>query len=322
MIEPSEIDRLLVQMPSLRALKAFVAAAKYQNFTRAAEALCVTQAAISRQIRELEDILELDLFTRHGRAIELTEAGHTLFNAAYLSFMNIAESAQRIRADQSTRRELRVCASPIFCSLWLARRLPDFFRQHDDIAINVMSTDDFASVEAADKPHVLISMNPVHKERYQFVRLFDECMYPVCTPQYLAEHPAIAGIDGLKQSVLLELSPFNRAQITEHIDWNFWFRLAGFAGRSRAPQWNIFCRSNNYNVILQMALAHEGVALGWDHLVRPLIDAGRLVRPIDTQVVLEQKPHYLFYDSHISDDADFIAFKHWFLSCVEISDDA
>lgn len=75
MVKHVEPDQILVKMPSLRAVKSFVAAAKYLNFTRAAEALCVTQAAISRQIRELEASLGVVLFKRTGRAVELTEAG-------------------------------------------------------------------------------------------------------------------------------------------------------------------------------------------------------------------------------------------------------
>lgn len=320
MIEPSEIDRLLVQMPSMRALKSFVAAARYQNFTRAAESMSVTQAAISRQIRELEDILGIELFTRSGRAIELTEAGRTLFNATYLSFMNIAESTDRIRSNQTARRELRICASPIFSSLWLARRMPDFFNQNSEIDVNIMSTDDFASIGPADKPDVLVSMNPVHKENYQSIRLFHERIYPVCTPKFLANYPAVASIEGLKKSRLLELSPFRRAQITEHIDWRFWFRLVGFPAASRDTEWRNQCRSNNYNIVLRMALAHQGVALGWDHLVRPLVDEGRLVRPVEAEAVLVEKPHYLFYDSDIADNADFIAFKNWFLACLGITE--
>src|SRR5699024_5883790 len=97
MTEAAKPDRMLMRMPSLRALKSFVAAAKYQNFTRAAESLCVTQAAISRQIRELEEILGVDLFTRRGRTIELTHAGRALFDATYLSFINISRASERIR---------------------------------------------------------------------------------------------------------------------------------------------------------------------------------------------------------------------------------
>lgn len=97
MVKPVAPDHILVNMPSLRAVRSFVAAAKYQSFTRAAEALCVTQAAISRQIRELESSLGVPLFKRTGRTVELTEAGSIFYDAAYLSFINIAQAAQRLK---------------------------------------------------------------------------------------------------------------------------------------------------------------------------------------------------------------------------------
>src|SRR5699024_9651779 len=110
----TEPDRALIRMPSPRAIKSFIAAAKYQSFTRAAESLCVTQAAISRQVRELEDVLGRELFTRQGRSIELTEAGHILFDTAYLSLINISQAAERIKTGTNRRRELRICVSPAF----------------------------------------------------------------------------------------------------------------------------------------------------------------------------------------------------------------
>jgi len=100
MVRHSEPDQTLIKMPSLRAVKVFVAAAKYQNFTRAAEALCVTQAAVSRQIRELETYLSAELFTRVGRAVELTVAGSIFFDAVQLSFVNISQAAERIRSNR------------------------------------------------------------------------------------------------------------------------------------------------------------------------------------------------------------------------------
>ena len=121
MSKPVDPDTLLLKMPSLRAVKAFVAAAKYESFTRAAEALCVSQAAISRQIRELEGYLGAQLFSRVGRAVALTPAGELFFDAAQLSFVNIAQAAERIRSNQAVRHMLTLCCSPAFSALWLSQ---------------------------------------------------------------------------------------------------------------------------------------------------------------------------------------------------------
>lgn len=103
MTKPVEADKILLRIPSLRAVKSFVAAAKYRSFTRAAEALRVSQPAISRQIRELEALLEVELFRRVGRTVELTEAGTILYDAAYLSFVKIVQAAERIQSISSDK---------------------------------------------------------------------------------------------------------------------------------------------------------------------------------------------------------------------------
>ncbi|ELF6208280.1 LysR family transcriptional regulator [Pseudomonas putida] len=91
-------DLILTTLPSLHAVRAFVAAAKYQSFTRAAESLCVSQAAISRQIKELEDNLKTDLFTRTGRSVALTSAGKLFFQTAQQSLCNIYQATDQIRS--------------------------------------------------------------------------------------------------------------------------------------------------------------------------------------------------------------------------------
>jgi len=104
-------------MPSLRALRCFVTAARYESFTQAAEVLGVTQAAISRQIKELEESLDIVLFERSGRHIALTEAGRILYNASYLSIMHIAESVEALR--RHGRNVLIICVSHAFSALFL-----------------------------------------------------------------------------------------------------------------------------------------------------------------------------------------------------------
>ncbi|MGD8708795.1 MAG: LysR substrate-binding domain-containing protein [Ectothiorhodospiraceae bacterium] len=307
-------DTTLIKMPSLTALKSFVAAAKYSSFTRAAESLCVSQAAISKQVRELESHLRSDLFQRVGRSIELTEAGHMLFDAAYLSFVNIAQAAERIRNSHVPRRELYICASPAFSSLWLAPRIAGFFQDHPNLGISILTTDDFLSFKPNEKPDVFISMNAAHKEGYRSDWLFCDRIYPVCSPDYLERHPEIADVDGLRETTLIDFSSFRMAQISEHVDWAFWFDRAGAPLQSGNTLMKQTFHANDYNVVLQMALAGQGAALGWDHLVGSLVESGRLVRPVDREVVLKEKAHYLFYDEAIEDDQDFRTFRSWLLS--------
>ncbi|WP_082810606.1 LysR family transcriptional regulator [Pseudomonas sp. ABFPK] len=106
MAKQIEPDLTLTTLPSLRAIRAFVAAAKYQSFTRAAESLGVSQAAISRQIKELETNLNTDLFTRAGRSVALTSAGKLFFQTAEQSLCSISQATEKIRSIQKLRRPL------------------------------------------------------------------------------------------------------------------------------------------------------------------------------------------------------------------------
>ncbi|WP_020407844.1 LysR family transcriptional regulator [Hahella ganghwensis] len=314
MVKQVEPDKILLKMPSLRAVKSFVAAAKYQSFTRAAEALCVTQAAISRQIRELEASLGVELFKRSGRAVELTEAGTTFYDAAYLSFVNIAQAADRIHAQKASRRVLTICCSPAFSALWLSRRLPGFFAAHPDIDINVVTTENFLHMEPGVYPDIYINKVTESPDGYSSITLFHDVIYPVCSPEYLRHHPEIATLDGLTKGVLLNLSPYGRGQIAEHVDWSVWFAFQDIElDKQRAPQIHQF-NANDYNMLIQMVLNHQGISLGWHHLVDPLVESGQLVRPVSEEVVFKEKVHYLTYANTKENNEDFNHFKNWLLS--------
>lgn len=262
MVKHVEPDQVLLKMPSLRAVKSFVAAAKYQNFTRAAEALCVTQAAVSRQIRELESALGVALFKRAGRAVELTEAGTIFYDAAYLSFVNIAQAAQRIQNRDRKNQELTICCSPAFSAFWLSNRLPVFFAANPDIDVSVVTTNNFLHMEPGMHPDIFINKVSDSREGYHSLPLFFDLIYPVCSPLFLKQHPEIVTLDGLQNTTLLNLSPYGRSQIAEHIDWGVWFNSQGIDVDIGPTGERHLFNANDYNMLIQMVLNHQGVSLG------------------------------------------------------------
>ncbi|MFT5721766.1 MAG: LysR family glycine cleavage system transcriptional activator [Motiliproteus sp.] len=316
MVKHVEPDQILVKMPSLRAVKSFVAAAKYQNFTRAAEALCVTQAAISRQIRELEAGLGVALFKRTGRAVELTEAGTIFYDAAYLSFVNIAQAAQRIKNSDKRKQELTICCSPAFSAFWLSARLPGFFAANPDIDVNVVTTNNFLRMEPGVHPDIFINKVSDAREGYHSIALFYDLIYPVCSPRYLQQHPEIEALDVLQNHTLLNLSPYGRSQIAEHVDWGVWFSAQGIdIDIGLGGERHVF-NANDYNMLIQMVLNHQGVCLGWHQLVSPMIEQGLLIRVGEAEAVYREKSHYLTYSESRQDNEAFRTFKDWFLGCI------
>lgn len=313
MVKHVKPDQVLVKMPSLRAVKSFVAAAKYQNFTRAAESLCVTQAAISRQIRELEAYLGVELFNRSGRTVELTEAGNMFFDAAYLSFVNISQAAERIQAKSDSKRLLTICCTPAFSTLWLSRRLPSFFSENLDVELNIVTTESFHQIEPGIYPDVFINKVISPWRGYHSLPLFHDLIYPVCTPSYLEKNPGMNSIDSLRHAVLLNLSPYGRSQVAEHLDWDVWFSFFGSAdGGVYSANSHVF-NANDYNMLIQMVLNDQGVSLGWNHLVAPLVAEGKLIRPVQEFVELKEKCHYLTYAESKGDDEVLLRFRQWIL---------
>lgn len=306
-----EPDKILMKIPSLRAIKSFVAAAKYQSFTSAAESLCVTQAAISRQIRELEDALGVKLFNRVGRSIELTEAGNIFYDAAYLSFVNIAQVAQRIENQNVQRKEVTLCCSPAFSTCWLSLHLPKFMSLHPDINVNIITTNSILSLEPDAHPDFFISKSSTSLSGYISKPLFHDIIYPVCSPEYLKSHPDIQTAESLDESMLLNLSPFGRAQLAEHVDWEVWF--AEVQQTFQIKNGYSFT-SNDYNLLINMATQGHGVCLGWHHLVYKLIEEGKLVKIGDLEARYKEKCHYLAYSEEKSTEPALIAFGDWILS--------
>ncbi|EPJ80124.1 MULTISPECIES: LysR family transcriptional regulator [Pseudomonas] len=314
MVKHIDPDNILLQMPSLKAVKSFVAAAKYQSFTRAAEALCVTQAAISRQIRELEAYLGVDLFRRVGRAVELTEAGSAFFDAAQLSFVNISQAARRVRLHKAGKSELTLCCSPAFSALWLSPKLPGFFSENQDIDLNLISTQNFLSMEPGVTPDIFITKFASFKSGYRSYPLFHDVIYPVCTPQYRDDHPELATLEGLRDGALLNLNPYGRSQVAEHIDWGVWLAFHDTDIEKRPHDRPHVFSANDYNVVINMTLAHQGVALGWSQLVAQLIESGALVRPLPHEVVHKDSQHYLAFKEDRETDQACCKLRDWLLS--------
>jgi len=313
MAKPSEPDQTLIKMPSLRAVRSFVAAAKYQSFTRAAEALCVTQAAISRQIKELEEHLGCELFIRAGRNVKLSPEGSVFYDAAQLSFINISQAAERLRIKNPLRQLLTICCSPAFASLWMQHRLPSFLKEHPDIELTLIATQDFLAMETGVQPDIFITkMNRV-REGYTSTRMFHDVIYPVCTERFLAQCRAFKEPQDLREAMLLDLSPYGRSQLAEHVDWKVWLALHDVDVSTRSQLVHQSFSSNDYNTVVQLAMADQGIALGWDHLVGHLVASGRLVRPIPHSIVHTDRCHYLSVREELVESEACLRFRNWLM---------
>ena len=264
------------QLPPLNALRAFEAAARHLSFTKAAEELSVTPAAISHQIKALEAQLEVTLFHRLTRALRLTDAGQAAFPKLGEGFDRLAEAAELLRARRSDPT-LGVSVPPSFGAKWLVPRLDSFHTAHPDIEVRIDATDrltDFAS----DNIQVALRYGPGHYPGHRVERLFGGEMVPVCSPRLVAGPQPLRVPADLRHHTLIHLD-WARGDETAP-SWRMWLLAAGVTGvdPTRGPRFSMD------SLVLQAAIEGQGVALATHAIAGHDLAAGHLVVPFDVSV--------------------------------------
>lgn len=176
---------------------------------------------------------------------------------------------------------------------WLAPRLSDFSRLHPEIEVNLMVTQSFVALGPGARPDVIICKLMTGHDGYDSQPLFSDVIYPVCSPCYLEAHPGIQSVKSLRGAVLLDLKQQGSFRTAELVDWRVWLAHHDSPLDERAVDAPRFLSANDYDVLIQLALNHQGIVLGWHHFVAPLIEKGSLVRPFDQQLVCRNTFHYL-----------------------------
>jgi DNA-binding transcriptional LysR family regulator len=278
-------------LPPLEFLVAFEAAARLGSFTAAAEELSLTQAAVSRQIRLLEQNLRRSLFTRAHRAVRLTPEGREFQHTVSLALSHVADAAKGLRTDEG-RARLTVAADQSVAALWLLPRLEDFQRAHCDIDLRLISSD----VEAdclAEEVDVAIVHGDGSWPGYEAALLLDEEVFPVCSPDYLERHGAVSRPADLLERVLIDLDDDH----WNWINWRVWLTEQDIRlprdGSGTGPAGLRRLVINSYPLIVQAARDGLGVALGWKHLVEEPLAAGALLRPLEGVVRTDLGYHLL-----------------------------
>jgi LysR family glycine cleavage system transcriptional activator len=262
-------------MPALDLLVGFEAAARHLSFTRAGEELYLTQSAVSRQIKELEDQLGMPLFERRHRALALTEAGQQFHAVAAQVITTMRTATERLRAQAGKRRPLSVTTTASFAALWLIPRLAGFTRDHPRVDVRITAETKVQDLER-DGLDVALRHGPASLAGPNAIRLFGERVFPVCSPKLLRKLP-LKKPDDLKNHVLLQYHDPDVRHPWLH--WNTWLEVAGVADLRPAGRLSF----SGYEQIIPAAVAGHGVALGRSPLVRDLIASRELVAPFKSE---------------------------------------
>ena len=208
------------QLPPLNALRAFEAAARSESFTRAADELCVTQGAVSHQVKALEATLGIKLFNRERQRLVITDAGREYLNVIRDALDRIAAGTERVLQRQNSG-VLTVSTSPDFAAKWLVYRLGRFSEAHPGIDLRVSATMhhvDFVREEV----DVAVRHGDGNWTGLDAVRLCTEQLFPVCSPRLMTGRNRLARPSDLLKTPLLHLDDSKA--------WSQWFDAAGVAG--------------------------------------------------------------------------------------------
>ena len=250
------------RLPSLNALRAFVAVARHGGVSRASQALNLTHSAVSHQIRALQEELGVKLFDKAGRGLILTSDGNRFAARVEAAFNDIENAAAELSA--SSHKRLRIGTISSFAACWLLPRLGDFISSCPDIDVDVQSTNNPSDLTIGDADvWIAFGTGP-------FPGLFSELLlrdwlFPVCSPEF-AERYQLHDHSWNDNIPLMHSS---------YEPWSLWFAAAGITARE--PQRGIMF--DNSALILQAAIKGQGLGLVRHSLAHDDIVAGRLVRP-------------------------------------------
>lgn len=287
----------LYQLRHLKALQVFVTVCETGGFTTAANALNVSQAAVSQQIRLLEDWLETPLFLRQHHRLELTPSAEALLPLAREGFSLITRGIDQVKRRDDPHR-LTVTALPSFTSRWLIPRLGRFMEGRD-IQVHLVPTDMLLDYDRNDID-VGIRFGTGHYADLDAEFLCVDPLFPVYNPRLMPKAGRIdEPADLLRQPLLIDNMP-------AVMGWEGWFETAGVKEKPRQAAVMI----TDSSMLIDAAVRGQGVALVRDLLVREELEAGRLVAPFDIRVIPEFA-YYLATPPHKSRLPKVQAFSAW-----------
>lgn len=289
------------RFPPLNALKAFEAAARHLSFTKAAEELFVTQAAVSHQIKALEDFLSIKLFIRKNRSLLLSEEGQSYYYEIKDVFQNLLDATERLQA-RGEKGVLTVAVPPSFASQWLVPRISLFSQQNRDIDVRIQAVD-YDQGFLSDDIDIAIYFGLGRWSGVHADKLHTEYRTPVCSPMLFQSDKPLTELADLKHHQLLH--DFSRE------GWQQWIKHFNVPGVT-VNQGPIFSHSM---LVLQAAALGQGIALADSLLARPEIDSGRLVCPFEEKLI-SKSAYYMVCHPSQAEQGKIVAFRQWLLQQV------
>ncbi|CAI8758961.1 LysR family transcriptional regulator, glycine cleavage system transcriptional activator [Pseudomonas sp. IT-P12] len=255
-------------IPSMTALLQFESVARLKSFTQAASELGVTQAAVSKQVKMLEENVGAQLFHRLHRSIDLTHEGQALFAIISESLQKIATVFDQIN-QAGGHRELTLGVTASFSQFQIMPRLAALRETLPDIQLR-LATQMFTGDLRTQESDLSIRYGNGHWEDGEAILLFEEEIFPVCSPAWLARNPAPTTLEQLAAAGLLDSDSTSEGWM----NWQGWFKQLGLS----TQKFHFTLRGNLHADVVHAALHGHGIGLGWGRVVEHLLASGELVR--------------------------------------------
>jgi LysR family glycine cleavage system transcriptional activator len=289
------------RLPSLNAIRTFVAAARSQSFTTAAQELHVTQGAVSRMVQALELELGILLFNRNGRFITLTPAGQRYYQEVSLALQRIAEATRALRQDEASQA-LQLVVNSGFAIRWLMPRLPSFKQRYPNIDVHILS-DDTETGDAAEKADLIVRYGNGHWPGMTAHALpVGTLMGVVCSPTLKASRPLNGPIDLLNGPLLTHIAT------TRSGFWGSYFQSFGLP----EPDLGVAPRFHQLLLLAEAAMAGMGYALVPLFLFQNELENGRLVQAIP-HTFESSRSYYATHLPGMDHNHKVQVFKHWLM---------
>lgn len=286
----------------------FEAAARTGSFTRAAEEMAITQPAVSHAMRALESELGVTLFERRHKGVQTTDAGRHLLEQLTQGLTLIDQALRDVRG-MTAGHQVTLAVSTATATWWLLPRIARFKQLHPDIELRCITTDTDLDLE---REHIDLAITLGNGDfgQYQRWHFVDEEVFPVCSAAFVQRNGPLKDLPALTRTTLLHLEERYRPRL----DWQGWLARFGV----KLGRGNKVFRFNDYSIVLQAAIEGQGVALGWRHLVAPLIAQGLLVRPFEQSVTTDQ-PIQIVASGKGSLRGDVVYLRDWLIGEAKAS---
>ena len=286
----------------LNNLLCFEVAARHQSYSKAAEELFVSQAAVSQQMRLLEENIGAALFRRQGRNMVLTSQGKTLLHACQTGFSEIVNGLNQVQ-EEPIQGSLTISSTQAYCALWLLPNLYDFFNIHPEININVQASNLCEDLHEGNVDVAIrfsTSTSALQKEGLVVEKIGENGVVPVCSPSF-AKDKQIHSTEDLVRTRLLALP------MSDKVNWETYFEHVQ-VDTMKKPLNKTEVSSSD--LALSAALSSQGVMLASDMMIGQYIKSGQLIVPVDIPHPVRWKSHIVYLE-HAPKHKRITLFCNW-----------